>query len=104
MLVQRWASVAEDGPTLKQHLVNVSCLLAGRLITILAEHSGSAWPTLCGFFQPETVAGLSLLQVAFFMQISVTSRQEELNKCRLNAVPALVECLVPVGFASTAIR
>ena len=27
MLFQCWASVEDDGPTLKQHLVNVSCLL-----------------------------------------------------------------------------
>ena len=29
MFVQCWASVVEGGPTLIQHLVNVSCLLGG---------------------------------------------------------------------------
>ena len=28
MLIQCWASVADDGPTLYQHWMNVSCLLA----------------------------------------------------------------------------
>ena len=33
MLVQCWASVVDDGPTLNQHWVNVSCLLRSQFQT-----------------------------------------------------------------------
>ena len=48
MLLQRWASVADDGPTLKQHWVNVTNLLGFQqrgvwlpsVVGQLQEHNG----------------------------------------------------------------
>ena len=44
LLDQRWASVADAGPSLIQHWVEMTCLLCGITVCSLCQNSTNQWP------------------------------------------------------------